>query len=52
MVIKKQLIKKFGNIPSDLLDAITNLKDEKLEVLSIELIDMASLDDLRKFIAN
>lgn len=51
MVIKKQLIKKFGNIPSDLLDAITNLKDEKLEVLSIELIDMTSLDDLRRFVA-
>ena len=51
MVIKRQLAKKFGNIPTDIIEAVNNLKEEQLEVLSIELIDMTSLDDLRRFVA-
>lgn len=49
-VIKRQLNRKFGWVPQDLINKIDTMDEISIENLSLELIDMQSIDDLKKFI--
>lgn len=49
-LIKKQLSKKFGKIPNDLLDKIHSMDDALLDILSLEILDFQSMEDLNAFI--
>ena len=49
-LIKKQLSKKFGKIPNDLLDKIRSMDDALLDILSLEILDFQSMEDLNAFI--
>jgi len=49
-LIEKLLAKKFGNLPDDVTEKIRLMNDPLLEVLSLEILDFQSIEDLNAFI--
>jgi hypothetical protein len=49
VLIEKQLVKKFGKIPSDLTDKIRSMDNALLDILSLEILDFQSIEDLNSF---
>lgn len=49
-LVEKQLTKKFGNLPEKLSEKIHLMNDPLLDVLSLEILDFQSFEDLIKFI--
>ncbi len=49
-LVEKLLTKKFGNLPEDLIEEIHLMNDPLLDVLSLEILDFQSFEDLIKFI--
>lgn len=45
----KQLVKKFGKLPEEYVDKITKLSNDKLEAIAIDIFDIESLEDLKKY---
>ena len=50
VLIERLLVKKFGPLPKDTLDRIQNMDGVILDLLSFEILDFQSIDDLIKFI--
>jgi len=48
-LIERQLIKKFGPLPRDTKSKIQNMDDAILDILSFEILDFQSIDDLFRF---
>ena len=48
-VIKRMLFKKFGMLPDELNHRIDTLDEIMLDELSLAILDMQQLDDLKKF---
>ena len=48
-VIKRMLSKKFGMLPDELNHRIDTLDEIMLDELSLAILDMQQLDDLKKF---
>lgn len=49
-LIEKQLAKKFGKIPTDLAEKIRSMDNALLDILSLEILDFQSIEDLNIFI--
>jgi len=49
-LIEKQILKKFGKIPSELSEKIRSMDSTLLDILSLEILDFQSAEDLNKFI--
>ena len=49
-VIKRILTRKFGSLPHTLSQAIDTLDLATLEILITEILDMESIEDLRRYI--
>jgi hypothetical protein len=49
-VLKRQLTRKFGSLSPEISKAIDNLDEHEIVILSIELINMKTLEDLLKII--
>ena len=50
VLIERLLVKKFGPLPKDTLNKIQNMDGVILDLLSFEILDFQSIDDLIKFI--
>ena len=50
VLIERLLVKKFGPLPKDTLDRIQNMDGVILDLLSFEILDFQSIDDLVRFI--
>ena len=48
-LIERQLAKKFGRLPGDLTDKIRSMDNALLEILSLEILDFQSIEDLNTF---
>jgi len=48
-LIERLLIKKFGPLPKDMQIKIQNMDDVILDILSFEILDFQSIDDLFRF---
>ena len=46
----KQLTKKFKMLPDEYKNKIMTLPEEKLETIGLEIFDMESIEDLKKYI--
>ena len=49
-LVEKLLTKKFGNLPEELTEKNHLMNDPLLEVLSLEILDFQSFEDLNGFI--
>lgn len=49
-ILIKQLTKKFKILPNEYKDKIMTLSEEKLEAIGLEIFDMESIEDLKKYI--
>lgn len=49
-LIEKLLTKKFGKIPTDLAEKIRSMDNALLDILSLEILDFQSIEDLNIFI--
>ena len=49
-LIEKQLAKKFGKIPTELSEKIRSMDNAILDILSLEILDFQSIEDLKLFI--
>ena len=49
-IIKRIITRKFGALPPKLSQAIDTLDSATLEILSIEILDMEHIDELRRYI--
>ena len=50
VLIERLLVKKFGPLPKDTLDRIQNMDGVILDLLSFEILDFQSIDDLVHFV--
>jgi predicted transposase YdaD len=49
-IIKRLLFKKFGMLPDEISHRIDTLDETKLDEISVAILDMQQVDDLKKFI--
>ena len=49
-LIEKLLTKKFGKIPTELAEKIRSMDNAILDILSLEILDFQSIEDLKLFI--
>ena len=49
-LIEKQPAKKFGKIPTELAEKIRSMDNALLDILSLEILDFQSIEDLNIFI--
>jgi Domain of unknown function (DUF4351) len=46
----KQLNRKFKELPSDIEDKIKKLPDDKFEILSLDIFDLKTIEDIYKYL--
>ena len=50
LLVERQLIKKFGTLPMDMREQIHQMDSAVLDMLSYELLDFQTVEDLRQFL--